>query len=68
MRNLLTDVNGVRVGYADDHRLGSGAVSLSDAGASISFQAGKWVVTVRGPLDVAHLRAFSGALRLRASG
>lgn len=44
-------------------RLGTGQVTLSDAGASIAFTAGKWVVTVQGPLDVAHLRAFSELLR-----
>ena len=49
----------------DSARLGSGAVNLSVAGASISFEAGKWVVTVRGPFDVAHLRAFSDGLRQR---
>ena len=49
----------------DTDRLGAGVVSLSGAGASIAFEAGKWVVTVRGPFDVVHLRAFSEGLRQR---
>ena len=28
MRNLITDVAGVRVGHADDHKLGSGATAI----------------------------------------
>lgn len=43
--------------------LGRGEVNLSVSGASISFTAGKWVVTVQGPLDVARLRAFAASLR-----
>lgn len=49
----------------DAGSLGSGAVTLSPAGAAIAFEAGKWLVTVRGALDVAHVRAFSEALRQR---
>ena len=44
-------------------RIGTGAVTLSSSGASIAFDVGKWVVTVSGPVDVAHLRAFSERLR-----
>jgi len=43
VRNLLTDVNGVRVGYADDHRLGSGATAIvfdTPAVASIDVRGG----------------------------
>lgn len=43
-------------------RLGTGQVTFSSAGASLAFTAGKWVVTVEGPLDVAHLALFAGKL------
>lgn len=46
-------------------RLGVGVVTFSSAGADLAFAAGKWVVTVEGPFDVAHLRVFAGGLRLR---
>lgn len=46
-------------------KLGAGEVSFGVSGASISFAAGKWVVTVRGPFDVARLRAFAAGLESR---
>ena len=43
--------------------LGAGSVTLSTSGASIAFTADKVVVTVQGPVDIAHLRVFAAALR-----
>ncbi|MBV8958041.1 MAG: hypothetical protein JO087_04670 [Actinobacteria bacterium] len=43
-------------------RLGTGHVTFSTAGAAIAFAAGKWTVTVEGPLDVARVRAFAATL------
>lgn len=43
-------------------RLGRGTVTFGSGGADLAFAAGKWVVTVEGPFDVAHLRVFAGTL------
>ncbi|HVV36579.1 MAG TPA: hypothetical protein VHC63_08250 [Acidimicrobiales bacterium] len=51
------------VEQVDAGALGAGQVTLTTSGAAIAFRAGKWVVTVQGPFDVAHLRFFAASLR-----
>ncbi|HZQ85132.1 MAG TPA: hypothetical protein VFA83_09860 [Acidimicrobiales bacterium] len=62
-RTLARAPNGAERVHAG--RLGTAQVTFSSAGASLAFTAGKWVVTVEGPFDIAHLRVFASDLEPR---